>query len=143
MPKKTETRNANRHRSSDSDSSDSSSDSSRSSSSSSSSSSPSSAEEKHRTRPAKPAKPAPAKPARSKSSSSSSSSSSSHEDERHVRSGKTSYHFFCDKERKKVRKERPDWKMSDVQRELGRRWNALDDKKKRVFARQAERARHE
>jgi len=50
---------------------------------------------------------------------------------------KTSYHIFCDKERNKVRAEFPAWKMSEVTRELGKRWNLLDEKKKRVFARQA------
>jgi hypothetical protein len=56
---------------------------------------------------------------------------------------KTSYQLFCDKERKKIAKEHPHWKLSEMSKELGKRWNALDDKKKRAFARKAAKAKEE
>jgi len=57
------------------------------------------------------------------------------------RQNKTSYQLFCDKERKKLAKEHPSWKLSEMSKELGKRWNALDDKKKRAFARKAAKAK--
>lgn len=56
---------------------------------------------------------------------------------------RTSYQLFCDKERKKIAKEHPTWKLSEMSKELGKRWNALDDKKKRAFARKAAKAKEE
>jgi len=82
------------------------------------------------------------KSSESEKSESDVSSRSHHEEKGKKTRNKTSYQFFCDKERKKIKKEHPSWKMTEVSQELGKRWGELDDKKKRVFARQAERARN-
>ena len=45
---------------------------------------------------------------------------------------KSSYLFFCESERKVLKKEQPDLSAKEITSELGNRWNALKDDKKRT-----------
>ena len=49
----------------------------------------------------------------------------------------SSYSLFCAKERVNVQQEIQTCKGSEVQKELGKRWAALDDKSKEVFEEEA------
>lgn len=51
---------------------------------------------------------------------------------------KSAYFFFCDKERKKIMKENPTWRLPQVSKELGKRWRTLEDRKKRRYHKLAE-----
>lgn len=51
---------------------------------------------------------------------------------------KSAYFFFCDKQRKKIMKEHPQWKLPQVSKELGKQWRELDARKKRRFVKMAE-----
>lgn len=53
----------------------------------------------------------------------------------------SSFIFFCNEYRGKVRTEKPDLKMGGVMKELGKIWAELDDKKKETFIKLAETAK--
>ena len=89
---------------------------------------------------------------RSHSRSSSSSTSSSdrspspkhksdkHKEERKTpeKRKKTGYQLFCEKERKKVVRQNPNFTLGDISRELGQRWKDLTDRRRNTFNKQAE-----
>jgi hypothetical protein len=41
-----------------------------------------------------------------------------------VKRAQSAYIIFCTAERPKIREEHPEWKMTDVAKELGKRWQA-------------------
>lgn len=42
----------------------------------------------------------------------------------------SAFFFFCDDERPKVRAANPEWRVGDVAKEMGRRWETCENKKK-------------
>ena len=54
---------------------------------------------------------------------------------------KTAYLYFCEEERPKVKKEKPDLKATEVMKELGGRWSNLSDKAKKPFVTKADKDR--
>lgn len=50
---------------------------------------------------------------------------------------KTAYMFFCEKERKVVKKEHPKWGFADISKELGKRWKKLGDRQRRRYQQKA------
>jgi hypothetical protein len=56
---------------------------------------------------------------------------------------KSAYLFFCDAERKKIKKQHPKWDAKKTMQELGKRWRKLDDKARKPFERKANKAKKE
>ncbi|VDP91373.1 unnamed protein product [Echinostoma caproni] len=55
----------------------------------------------------------------------------------------SAFFFFCDAFRSKIRSEHPDWKVSDIAKELGRRWEECTDKEKYERHAQNDKLRYE
>ncbi|KAF7233141.1 hypothetical protein EG68_10061 [Paragonimus skrjabini miyazakii] len=55
----------------------------------------------------------------------------------------SAFFFFCDAFRSKIRNEHPDWKVSDIAKELGRRWEECTDKEKYERHAQNDKLRYE
>jgi len=55
----------------------------------------------------------------------------------------SAFFFFCDEFRPHIRKDNPDWKVGDVAKELGRRWENCTDKTKYEAQAAADRQRYE
>ncbi|CAH8532095.1 unnamed protein product [Dicrocoelium dendriticum] len=55
----------------------------------------------------------------------------------------SAFFFFCDAFRSKIRTEHPDWKVSDIAKELGRRWEECTDKEKYERHAQNDKLRYE
>nr|CAH8855642.1 unnamed protein product [Trichobilharzia regenti] len=55
----------------------------------------------------------------------------------------SAFFFFCDAFRSKIRSEHPDWKVSDIAKELGRRWEECTDKEKYERRAQNDKLRYE
>uniref|UniRef100_A0A3Q0KJU0 SWI/SNF-related chromatin binding protein n=1 Tax=Schistosoma mansoni TaxID=6183 RepID=A0A3Q0KJU0_SCHMA len=55
----------------------------------------------------------------------------------------SAFFFFCDAFRSKIRSEHPDWKVSDIAKELGRRWEECSDKEKYERRAQNDKLRYE
>ncbi|TNN08017.1 High mobility group protein isoform 2 [Schistosoma japonicum] len=55
----------------------------------------------------------------------------------------SAFFFFCDAFRSKIRSEHPDWKVSDIAKELGRRWEECSDKEKYEQRAQNDKLRYE
>ncbi|CAH8512080.1 unnamed protein product [Schistosoma turkestanicum] len=55
----------------------------------------------------------------------------------------SAFFFFCDAFRPKIRSEHPDWKVSDIAKELGRRWEECSDKEKYERRAQSDKLRYE
>lgn len=62
-----------------------------------------------------------------------SSSESEHETPQKRKRAKSAYQFFCDRERRKIHKEHPKWRLAETSKELGKRWKRLDERKKKRF----------
>jgi|SRR3972149_6392102 len=54
---------------------------------------------------------------------------------------KSSYLFFCEKERKVLKKEHPTWNAKQIMTELGKRWKKLDAEARKPFERKANKAK--
>ncbi|KAH8876450.1 High mobility group protein isoform 1 [Schistosoma japonicum] len=57
--------------------------------------------------------------------------------------GLSAFFLFCNDERPKVKSENPDWKVSEVAKELGRRWEHCKNKAKYESLAQVEKERYE
>ncbi|CAH8545642.1 unnamed protein product [Heterobilharzia americana] len=55
----------------------------------------------------------------------------------------SAFFFFCDAFRSKIRSEHPDWKVSDIAKELGRRWEECTDKERYERRAQNDKLRYE
>lgn len=55
----------------------------------------------------------------------------------------SAFFFFCDDFRQEVRDEHPDWKVGDISKELGRRWEECTDKSKYDLLAQQDKQRYE
>ena len=58
-------------------------------------------------------------------------------DENAPKKAKTSYMYFCDEMRSKVRDENPEMKMTEITKILGSRWKELSDEEKAVYVKKA------
>lgn len=58
-------------------------------------------------------------------------------DENAPKKAKTSYMYFCDEMRSKIRDENPEMKMIEVSKILGSRWKELSDDEKAVYVKKA------
>ena len=54
---------------------------------------------------------------------------------------KSGYQFFCDKERSKIYKEHPNWKLGKISQELGKRWRNADKRVRSFYNNKAKKAR--
>ncbi|CAH8621405.1 unnamed protein product [Dicrocoelium dendriticum] len=57
--------------------------------------------------------------------------------------GLSAFFLFCNDERPKVKSEHPDWKVSEVAKELGKRWEHCKNKAKYESQAQVEKQRYE
>ncbi|VDL19841.1 unnamed protein product [Hymenolepis diminuta] len=55
----------------------------------------------------------------------------------------SAFFFFCDDFRQEVRDEHPEWKVGDISKELGRRWEECTDKSKYDLLAQQDKQRYE
>ncbi|VDL91165.1 unnamed protein product [Schistocephalus solidus] len=55
----------------------------------------------------------------------------------------SAFFFFCDEFRGKIKEEHPDWKVADIAKELGRRWEDCSDKPKYEALAQQDKQRYE
>ncbi|VDD79259.1 unnamed protein product [Mesocestoides corti] len=55
----------------------------------------------------------------------------------------SAFFFFCDEFRGKIRDEHPDWKVGDIAKELGRRWEECTEKAKYDTLAQQDKQRYE
>ena len=58
-----------------------------------------------------------------------------------VKRPSSAYMHFCKAERSSIAKAHPDWKVTDIGRELGKRWRSMSEADKKQYEAAAERDR--